>query len=47
MEVAGEGIKGVIVYHDYSGFQKENKAIDFILIVVVQWKFKYLFKVIA
>lgn len=47
MGLVGEEIKGVIIYHDYGDFQKENIAIDFILIVVVQWKFKYLFKVIA
>lgn len=47
MELVGEEIKGVIIYRDYGGFQKENIAIDFILIVVVQWKFKYSFKVIA
>lgn len=46
MKFAGEKIKGVIVYKDYGDFQKENIGIEFILIVI-QWKFKYLFKLIA
>ena len=47
MKHAGEKIKRVILYKGYGDFQKEDIAIDFILIVVIQWKFKYSFKVLT
>lgn len=41
MKLTGGKLERVIECHDYCSFQKEKIAIDFILILVVHWKFKY------